>query len=96
MRGFGKQSVVRVGKLLAVAASFSVYYSVIGIIVVLIVHLILICVLYGSGAALLFSARTLLPLGVIVGLLVLSYRVIKRRLSKRDNTTAKKDGSVGT
>ncbi len=92
MRPFAKQSVVTVGELLLVAAGFAVYYVGIGVIIIWIVYLILSCVHRGSGAALFFVLKTILPLGVIVGLLMLFSRVIKRSLSNRRGITAKKDG----
>ena len=70
MRGFGK--------LLAVMAGFAMYFLGIVVIIAWIVSLILISVNHGSGAALVFTARTLLPLIVTIGLFVLFYRVIKR------------------
>jgi hypothetical protein len=94
MRSFGKQSVVTAGELLAVAAGFAVYFLGIGVIVTWIAYLILTWVHHGSGGALLFTVRTLLPLSVIVGLLVLFHRAIKRSLSKRGGTGAKNNDSI--
>ena len=82
------------GKLLVVAAGFAVYYLAIGVIIGWMLRLIVIYVTDGSGAALLFSARTLLPLSVIVVLLVFFYREIKRSHAKRAGiASAKKDDS---
>jgi hypothetical protein len=82
------------GKLLVVTVGFAVYYLAIIIILAWMVSLVLMSVYYGSGAALLFTAKTLLPLTAIIGLLVLFYRVIKRSRQKQRNTTPKEDGSV--
>ena len=79
------------GRLLAVTAGFTVYFLAIFIILGWIVSLILTSVNHGSGASLIFTARTLLPLVVILGVTVLLYRVIKRSPLKRGSTTPKKD-----
>jgi hypothetical protein len=71
MGGFGKQLVAAVGKLLAVAAGFAIYYLGMSMVIVWMVYLILTYAHHSSGAALLFSVRTLLPLSVIVGIGVL-------------------------
>ena len=78
------------GRLLAVIAGFAFYFLAIIIVIAWFVSLILISVNHGSRAALLFTAKTLLPLILILGVMVLFYGVIKRSPSKRTNSPKKK------